>query len=80
MTQPGMAEQPWQIYSADYDTQASYYGVKKASEPLHVQMNLPDYALRGRQHHAGAAEGPDGRAAASSHWTAKHSRPGKTPS
>ena len=32
----------WQILSSDYDTQASYYGVKKASEPVHVQMNLPD--------------------------------------
>ncbi len=26
----------------DYDTQASFYGVKKAAEPVHVQMNLPD--------------------------------------
>jgi hypothetical protein len=32
----------WQILSSDYDTQASYYGVKKASEPVHVQLNLPD--------------------------------------
>jgi Exo-beta-D-glucosaminidase Ig-fold domain len=32
----------WQILSSDYDTQASYYGVKKASEPIHVQLNLPD--------------------------------------
>jgi hypothetical protein len=45
MTHPAWPSNHWQIYSADYDTQASYYGVKKASEPLHVQMNLPDYAL-----------------------------------
>jgi len=40
MTHPAWPSNHWQIYSADYDTQASYYGVKKANEPLHVQMNL----------------------------------------
>jgi hypothetical protein len=45
MTHPAWPSNHWQIYSADYDTQASYYGVKKAAEPLHAQMNLPDYAL-----------------------------------
>ena len=42
MTQPAWPSTMWQILSSDYDTQASYYGVKKASEPVHVQMNLPD--------------------------------------
>jgi glycosyl hydrolase family 2/Ig-like domain-containing protein/concanavalin A-like lectin/glucanase superfamily protein len=45
MTHPAWPSNHWQIYSADYDTHAAYYGVKKATEPLHVQMNLPDYAL-----------------------------------
>ena len=45
MTHPAWPSNHWQIYSADYDTHASYYGVKKAAEPLHAQMNLPDYAL-----------------------------------
>jgi hypothetical protein len=45
MTHPSWPSNHWQMYSADYDTQASYYGVKKACESLHVQMNLPDYAL-----------------------------------
>ena len=45
MTHPAWPSNHWQIYSSDYDTQASYYGVKKATEPLHVQMNLPDYAI-----------------------------------
>jgi hypothetical protein len=35
----------WQILSSDYDTQASYYGVKKACEPLHVQLNLASYRV-----------------------------------
>ncbi|QUD88918.1 glycosyl hydrolase 2 galactose-binding domain-containing protein [Phenylobacterium montanum] len=45
MTHPAWPSNHWQIYSADYDTQASYYGAMKAAEPLHAQMNLPDYAL-----------------------------------
>ncbi len=42
MTQPAWPSSAWNIFSSDYDTQASFYGVKKASEPVHVQMNLPD--------------------------------------
>jgi hypothetical protein len=45
MTHPSWPSNHWQIYSSDYDTQASYYGVKSACEPVHVQMNLPDYSL-----------------------------------
>ncbi len=41
MTQPAWPSTNWQILSSDYDTQASFYGVKKACEPVHVQMNLP---------------------------------------
>jgi hypothetical protein len=35
----------WQILGSDYDTQASYYGVKKACEPVHVQLNLANYRV-----------------------------------
>lgn len=42
MSHPAWPNTTWQIYSHDYDTQASYYGVKKAAQPIHVQMNLPD--------------------------------------
>jgi hypothetical protein len=45
MSHPAWPSNHWQIYSHDYDTQASYYGVKKATEPLHPQMNLPDFTL-----------------------------------
>ena len=41
MTQPAWPSMQWQIFSHDYDTHASFYGVKKAGEPVHVQMNLP---------------------------------------
>ena len=33
MTHPAWPSNHWQIYSADYDTHAAYYGVKKAVEP-----------------------------------------------
>jgi hypothetical protein len=42
MTQPAWPSTMWQIFSSDYDTQASFYGVKEGAEPVHVQMNLPD--------------------------------------
>ena len=45
MTHPAWPSNHWQIYTHDYDTHASYYGVKKAAEPVHVQMNLPDYTV-----------------------------------
>jgi hypothetical protein len=45
MTQPAWPSSVWQIISHDYDTQASFYGVKKASEPIHIQMNLPTHDI-----------------------------------
>ncbi len=45
MTHPSWPSNSWQIYSSDYDTAAAYYGVKKACEPLHAQLNLPDFTL-----------------------------------
>ena len=45
MTQPAWPSTMWQILSSDYDTQASFYGTKKACEPVHVQLNLGTYAV-----------------------------------
>jgi hypothetical protein len=45
MTQPAWPSTMWEILSSDYDTQASYYGVKKACEPVHVQLDLSDYEV-----------------------------------
>jgi hypothetical protein len=45
MTQPAWPSSTWQIFSSDYDTQASYYAVKKGSEPLHVQMDPNNYLV-----------------------------------
>lgn len=45
MTQPAWPSTMWQIYSHNYDTQASYFGFKKGTEPVHVQLNLPDHTV-----------------------------------
>ena len=42
MSHPAWPSMEWQLYSSDYDAHASYYGAKKACEPLHVQLNLDD--------------------------------------
>jgi hypothetical protein len=33
------------MYSSDYDTQASFYGIRKANAPVHVQMDLSDHTV-----------------------------------
>src|ERR1039458_8246231 len=43
MTQPPWPSNTWQILNADYDTQSSFYAVKKACEPLHVQLDLSNF-------------------------------------
>src|ERR1700733_9323733 len=43
MTQPAWPSNSLQILNADYDTQSSFYAVKKACEPLHVQLDLSNY-------------------------------------
>ncbi len=46
MTQPAWPSSTWQILSSDYDTSASFYGVKKASEPLHVQLDPTSFQVQ----------------------------------
>ena len=43
MTQPAWPSNTWQILNSDYDTQSSFYGVKKACEAVHVQLDLSNY-------------------------------------
>ncbi|HKI68875.1 MAG TPA: glycoside hydrolase family 2 TIM barrel-domain containing protein [Verrucomicrobiae bacterium] len=42
MSHPSWPSVVWQLYSWDYEPNASYFGAKKANEPVHIQMNLPD--------------------------------------
>lgn len=40
MSHPAWPSMIWQTYSWDFQTHGSYYGSKKGTEPLHVQLNL----------------------------------------
>lgn len=42
MSHPAWPSVEWQTYSWDFETHGSYYGCRKACEPLHVQMNPHD--------------------------------------
>jgi hypothetical protein len=42
MTHPAWPSMVWQVYSWDFETFGSYFGSKKACEPLHVQLNADD--------------------------------------
>jgi len=42
MSHPSWPSVVWQLYSWDYEPNASFFGAKKAGEPVHIQMNLPD--------------------------------------
>jgi hypothetical protein len=45
MTQPAWPSTEWNFLSWDYDTQSSFYGVQKACEPIHAQLDLTDDAV-----------------------------------
>ena len=42
MSHPAWPSVEWQVYSWDYETMATFFGCKKACEPVHIQMNLDD--------------------------------------
>lgn len=43
MSHPTWPSTEWQLYSSDYDTNAAYFGARKACEPIHVQLNMDDH-------------------------------------
>jgi hypothetical protein len=42
MSHPAWPSMVWQTYSWDYETFGSFFGSKKACEPIHIQINLHD--------------------------------------
>ena len=56
MSHPSWPSVVWQLYSWDYEPNASYFGTKKANEPVHVQMNMPDCRVAVINHHFVALE------------------------
>ena len=53
MSHPAWPSMTWQTYSYDYETPGSYFGAKKACEPVHIQWNY----LTGRVQAANATLG-----------------------
>jgi hypothetical protein len=45
MTHPAWPSMVWQTYSWDYETHGSWFGSRKACEPVHIQMNLHDHQV-----------------------------------
>ena len=45
MSHPAWPSVEWQTYSWDYETFGSFYGSRKACEPVHIQMNLDDHDI-----------------------------------
>jgi len=62
MSQPAWPSFVWQLYGSNYDTYGSYYGAKKACEPIHVQLNLPDLKVAVVNNTANPLEGLSVRA------------------
>ena len=60
MSHPAWPSMEWQLYTSDYDAHASYFGAKKACEPVHVQLNLHDRKVVVVEHDAGGDPGREG--------------------
>ena len=41
MSHPAWPSTEWQMYSSDYSTHGAFFGVKKACEPVHAQLDEP---------------------------------------
>lgn len=42
MSHPAWPSMVWQAYSSDYETMGSFYGCRKACEPVHIQLSPAD--------------------------------------
>jgi hypothetical protein len=45
MSHPAWPSMVWQLYTSDFEPNASYFAMKKACEPVHVQWDLVDDAV-----------------------------------
>ena len=52
MTHPSWPSLVMQIYTWDYDPNASLFGVMKGAEPVHIQMSVPECNIAIINHHA----------------------------
>ncbi|HUC83742.1 MAG TPA: glycoside hydrolase family 2 protein, partial [Candidatus Acidoferrales bacterium] len=63
MSHPSWPSVVWQLYTWDYEPNASYFGAKKAAEPVHIQMNFPDCGITVVNHRFAPLAGVCARAA-----------------
>ena len=57
MSHPAWPSLLWQTYDYFFDTDAGYYGAKKAAEPLHIQWNAATDAVEVVNYNAGEQTG-----------------------
>jgi hypothetical protein len=57
MSHPAWPSLLWQTYDYFFDTDAGYYGAKKAAEPLHIQWNAATDAVEVVNYNAGGQTG-----------------------
>ncbi len=57
MSHPAWPSLLWQTYDYFFDTDAGYYGAKKAAEPLHIQWNAATDAVEVVNYNAGEQAG-----------------------
>jgi hypothetical protein len=57
MSHPAHHSTVWQTYDYDLDVNGSYYGARKACEPLHVQASLADWQVHAVNQTAAALTG-----------------------
>ncbi|HWX20786.1 MAG TPA: malectin domain-containing carbohydrate-binding protein [Candidatus Binatia bacterium] len=57
MSHPAQPSFVWQLYSHDFEPNASLYGARKACEPVHIQMNQNDWHVMVINNTAGALKG-----------------------
>ena len=57
MSHPAWPSLLWQTYDYFFDTDAGYYGAKKAAEPLHIQWNAATDAIEVVNYNAGEQTG-----------------------
>ncbi len=62
MSHPAWPSLLWQTYDYFFDTDAGYYGAKKAAEPLHIQWNAATDAVEVVNYSAGEQKGLTARA------------------
>ena len=67
MSHPAWPSLLWQTYDYFFDTDAGYYGAKKAAEPLHIQWNAATDAVEVVNYNAGEQTGLTAHAQSDQH-------------